>query len=109
MDLGHHGKLLRFGRRTYPGETRRTENLRDTMGKRRGVRGEERDTSKDEIALEIFLHWFLCGKPVISIPLKRRSIESPPELSVYSTVTFSNFVTAEGRSPVDITHDYSSF
>lgn len=40
---------------------------------------------------------------------KTGSIESPPELSIYSTVTFSNFVTAEGRSPVDTKHDYSSF
>lgn len=45
----------------------KTEELRDTMGKRRGIRREERDTGEDEI----FLHWFLCGKPIIPIPLKR--------------------------------------
>lgn len=47
------------------------EELRDTLGKRRDIRREERATGKDEITLEIFLHWFLCRKPIIPIPLKR--------------------------------------
>lgn len=39
---------------------------------------------------------------------KTGSIESPPELSIYNTNPFSNFVTAEGRSYVDTKHYYRS-
>lgn len=39
---------------------------------------------------------------------KTGSIELPPELSIYSTNIFSNFVTAEGRSHVDTKHYYNS-
>lgn len=58
---------MRFGRRAGTEDTRRSKNLATPSGRRR----EERATGKDIIALEIFLHWFPCRKPVIPIPLKR--------------------------------------
>lgn len=67
FDFGHHGKLLRLGRRVCTEDTRRSKHL----GTPSGLRREERATGKDVIALEIFLHWYLCGKPIIPIPLKR--------------------------------------
>jgi hypothetical protein len=43
----------------------------NTLGERGVIRREDRATGKDEIALEMFLHWFLHRKPVIPIPFKR--------------------------------------
>ena len=65
------GKVIEVQKENIPSRNQENREVRDTMGKRRGIRREKRDTSKDEIALEIFFHWFLCGKPVIPIPLKR--------------------------------------
>jgi len=64
-------KVTEVRKENIPSRNQENREVRDTMGKRRGIRREKRDTSKDEIALEIFLHWFLCGKPVIPILLKR--------------------------------------
>lgn len=84
---------------------RRTWN---TLGEWRGIRREGRATGKEEITLEMFCTGFHAGNYNTNPVQKTRSIESPPELSIYSTSTFCNFITAEGRSHVDTKHDYSS-
>lgn len=75
-------------------QDRRTWN---TLGEQRAIRREGRAAGKEEIALEMFCTGFYAGNYNTNPVQKTRSIASPPELSIYSTSTFSNFVTDEGR------------
>ena len=87
-----------------------TEEFRDTLGKRRGIKGRKWLLAKIRSCFRNILVLVSMQKTYNTNPIEKTgSIESLPNSQFIAPTTFSNFVTAEGRSHVDRKYYYSSF